>query len=287
MRRPILILWLLLAWPGLALPGSARAADRFFATSDGVRLHYTETGPSAAPTLVFVPGWTMPAWIFQGQIDFFSRDYHVIALDPRGQGQSDIPLAGYEPYRRGADIADLLRTLGRRVVLVGWSLGVLDSLAYVHEAGDSQLAGMVLIDNSVGEDPAPVPSRAPPRPVLRVPREVAMARFVRSMFRRSPGEAYLDQLAETALRTPPLAAAALLSYPVPRSFWRDAIYMVRKPILYIVRPHLAGQAENLQARHPGVQCDIYEDAGHALFVDDGSRFNAEMLGFLRTQVTGP
>ena len=275
--------------PGLASSRGAHAADRFFTTSDGVRLHYTETGPNFAPTLVFVPGWTMPAWIFQRQIDFFSRDYHVVALDPRGQGDSDVPLSGYEPYRRGADIGDLLRALGgRHAVLVGWSLGVLDSLAYVHEAGDSQLLGMVLIDNSVGEDPAPayVP-RARARPGPRVNREEAMARFVRGMFHRPQSEAYLDQLTDTALRTPPGPSAALLAYPVPRTFWRDAVYSVHKPILYIVTPRLAGQAENLQARHTGVQSDIYDDAGHALFIDDGDRFNAEMLAFLQAQVHGP
>ena len=149
----------------ILLPGVAAAADRFFTTSDGVRLHYIEAGPNFAPTLVFVPGWTMPAWIFQRQIAFFSRDYHVVALDPRGQGDSDIPATGYEPYRRGADIGDLIAALGgRRVLLVGWSLGVLDSLAYVHQAGDGKLLGLVLIDNSVGEDPAP---QTGPRPAVR------------------------------------------------------------------------------------------------------------------------
>ena len=273
----------------LLLPGLAHAADQFFATSDGVRLHYTESGPKFAPTLVFVPGWTMPAWIFQRQIEFFSRDYHVVALDPRGQGDSDVPATGYEPFRRGADIADLLRALGNRhVVLVGWSLGVLDSLAYVHQAGDSQLLGMVLIDNSVGEDPAPgIGPRVPHIRTPRVSREAAMASFVRGMFHRPQSEEYLDQLTETALRTPPGPSAALLAYPVPRTFWRDAIYDVHKPILYIVTPRLAGQAENLQARHPGVQSDIYADAGHALFIDDGNRFNAEMLDFLQTRVHGP
>ena len=272
----------------LLTPALARAADRFFTTTDGVRLHYTETGPGFAPTLVFVPGWTMPAWIFQRQIEFFSRDYHVVALDPRGQGDSDIPLTGYEPYRRGADIGDLLHALGNRhAVLVGWSLGVLDSLAYVHQAGDSQLLGMVLIDNSVGEDPPPPPGPRVARRGPRVDREAAMARFVRGMFHRPQSEQYLAQLTDTALRTPPDASAALLSYPVPRTFWRDAIYTVRKPILYIVTPRLAGQAENLQARHPGVRSDIYADAGHALFIDDGDRFNAEMLGFLQDQVRGP
>lgn len=280
MRRALLIVLAL-----FALPGLARAADRFFVTSDGVRLHYIESGPVAAPTLLFVPGWTMPAWIFIRQIEFFSTKYHVVALDPRGQGDSDIPPSGYEPYRRGADIADLIATLGGRpVTLVGWSLGVLDSLAYVHQYGDTQLASLVLIDNSVGEDPAPVASPRPPRRGPRIAREIAMERFVRGMFHRPQDPAFLDRLTQTALRTPPDASAALLAYPVPRSFWREAIYTVRRPILYIVTPRLSGQAENLAARHADVQADVYAQAGHALFIDEGNRFDAEMLTFLQTRV---
>jgi microsomal epoxide hydrolase len=270
------------------LPCAAGAADRFFTTSDGVRLHYTETGPNFAPTLVFVPGWTMPGWIFARQAEFFSRDYHVVVLDPRGQGDSDVPATGYEPFRRGADIADLLHALGNRnAVLVGWSLGVLDSLAYVHQVGDGHLLGMVLIDNSVGEDPAPTGAPRARRPIPPASRDVAMARFVRSMFHRPQPEAYLDALTDAALRTPPGPAAELLSYPVPRTFWREAIYAVHKPILYVVRPQLAGQAANLEARHPGVEADVYADAGHALFIDDGTRFNEEMLDFLQREVHGP
>jgi microsomal epoxide hydrolase len=282
MWRAILIVLAFL----LATPLEARAADRFFTTSDGVRLHYIDVGPRQAPVLLFIPGWTMPAWIFQRQLTDLSPSYHVIAMDPRGQGDSDIPATGYEPMRRGQDIAEMIATLGgRRVTLVGWSLGVLDSLAYVSRFGDVQLSGLVLIDNSVGEDPAPVPG--PPTPRARRPRvlrEVAMARFVSSMFHRPQDPDYLHALTEAALRTPPEAAAALLSYPVPRSFWREAIYTVHKPILYIVTPRLSGQAANLAARHADVQSDVYTDAGHALFIDDGNRFNAELLNFLQTRV---
>ena len=270
----------------LAAPHGARAADRYFTTSDAVRLHYIDVGPQNAPVLLFIPGWTMPAWIFQRQLTDLSASYHVIALDPRGQGDSEIPSSGYEPMRRGQDIAEMIATLGgRRVTLVGWSLGVLDSLAYVSRFGDVQLSALVLIDNSVGEDPAPQPG--PPTPRARRPRvvrEVAMARFVSNMFHRPQDPDYLHALTEAALRTPPEAAAALLSYPVPRTFWREAIYAVHKPILYIVTPRLAGQAANLAARHPDVQSDVYADAGHALFIDDGTRFNAELLNFMQTKV---
>lgn len=269
----------------LLMPVGAHAADMQFTTSDGVRLHLIEAGPPAAPTLVFVPGWTMPAWIFKPQIDALSRRYHVVAMDPRGQGDSEIPDSGYDFERRGEDIADLLAALGGRpVVLVGWSLGVLDALAYVQAHGDGRLAGLVLIDNSVGEDPPPVPTRLPARPGPRLERDERMRRFVAGMFRSSPGADYLDQLTEAALRTPPDAAAALASYKAPRTFWRDALYSVRRPVLYAVRPRFAAQAANLAARHPEAETAVFERAGHALFVDEPGRFNALLESFLSRRV---
>ncbi len=270
----------------LALPARA-AQDRWFTTSDGVRLHLLEAGPPTAPPILFVPGWTMPAWIWQAQLAAFAPRYHVVAMDPRGQGSSDVPEGGYTPGRRGQDIAEVVQALGggaRRVLLVGWSLGVLDSLAYVHERGDGALAGLVLVDNSVGEPPAPIAREALPRRGPRVEREVAMRRFVASMFRRDPGPAYLDELTETALRTPPDAAAALLSYPVPRTYWREAVLSVRAPVLYIVRPHLAAQAANLAADSPVAETEVFEGAGHALFVDDAAGFDAALSSFIQRRV---
>jgi len=279
-------LFLLLFCLGLAM-APARASDRFFKTSDGVRLHVIEAGPALGRTIVFVPGWTMPAWIFQQQIAFFSRDYHVLALDPRGQGDSEAPAGGYEPTRRGADIADLIATQrGRPVLLVGWSLGVLDSLAYVHNYGDGALSGLVLIDNSIGENPPPRP--LPPvqvgRNVPPVAREVSVARFVRAMFHRPPGETYLDRLIETALRTPPDASAALLAYPVPRSFWKAAVYSINRPVLYVVTSRLTGQAGNLAAHDPLAESQVFAGAGHALFVDEPDQFDAAMLDFIHRRV---
>ncbi len=269
----------------LLLPGLARAADAWFTTSDGVQLHVIEAGPASAPTILFVPGWTMPAWIWQRQIDAFSRAYHVIALDPRGQGESEIAEDGYDYRRRGEDIADLIARLGPRpVLLVGWSLGVLDSLAYVQAHGDNRLSGLVLVDNSVGEEPAPVPSRLPRGRGPRLEREAAMRNFVRSMFRQPPSMAYLERLTETALRTPPDAAARLLAYPVPRSYWREAVYSVRRPVLYVVTSRLAGQAANLGAQHPTAETAVFEGSGHAFIVDEAPRFNALLDGFIRRRL---
>jgi non-heme chloroperoxidase len=63
--------------------------SEFFKTSDGIRIHYLEVG-SGRP-IVFIPGWTMPAWIWQKQIDEFSKKYHVIAVDPRSRAKATNP----------------------------------------------------------------------------------------------------------------------------------------------------------------------------------------------------
>ncbi len=227
----------------------------------------------------------MPAWIFQAQLEAFAAQYHVVALDPRGQGESEIAPSGYDHLRRGQDIAELIAALGNKpVVLVGWSLGVLDSLGYVAQYGDKEIAGLVLIDNSIGENPPPAPSRVPARRGPRLDREAQMRRFVRSMFVHSPGEDYLGRLTEDALRTPPDVAAALSNYPAPRSYWRDAVYSVDKPILYIVRPRFAGQAANLAANDRLAETVLFRGAGHALFVDEPARFDALLADWIRRRV---
>ena len=286
MHRRLILSGLLAAPMAALMPAvPARAADRVFRTSDGVRLHYTDSGNPAAPVLVFVPGWTMPAWIFQPQIEEFERQYRVIALDPRGQGRSQVPDTGYDHLRRGADIAELLDNLGnRQVVLVGWSLGVLDCLSYVQQRGDGRLAGLVLIDNSVGEEPPPPRRIRPPRRGPKLERGEQMRRFVRGMFRRPPRPQYIEALTQATLVTPPDAAAALLSYPVPRTYWRQALYSVRKPVLYVVTPRLAEQAANVRLHHPSAETSVFTDVGHALFVEDADRFNGLMEDWMRRRV---
>lgn len=278
----------LLAWIG---PGAAqslpRVQNRYFVTSDGVRLHYLDAGPNGAHILLFVPGWTMPAWIWAPQIAAFSKWYHVVAFDPRGQGDSDAPLTGYTPDRRGQDIAELISHLEPvPLVVVGWSLGVLDTLAYVHTHGDTLIAGLVLVDNSVGEEPAPIAVPIPPRRYRPPPvsHAAAMQRFVEGMFRRPQPPAYLARLTDATLRTPEAACRALLSYPVPRTYWREAVYSTAKPVLYVVRPGLAAQAANLQRNRPDSETAVFADAGHALFIDDAARFDALMQNFIHRRI---
>jgi microsomal epoxide hydrolase len=268
------------------------AESRSFITSDGARLHYLEAGPSAARTVLFVPGWTMPGWIFERQIAALQDRFHVLALDPRGQGESEVTRFGYAHERRGRDIGELIEHAATGpVVLVGWSLGVLDSLAYVADAGDDRIAGLVLIDNSIGEAPAPAPSAghrfaAPPREPTPEQRRAMREVFVAGLFAHDPGADYRRRLTDQALRMAVADERRLLAYDVPREYWRAAVHSTDRPVLYVVRPRWREQGQNLIRTHADASMVVFEDAGHALFVDEPERFDALLIDFLDRRLAG-
>jgi microsomal epoxide hydrolase len=257
-----------------------------FTTSDGVRLRYIEEG--AGETLLFVPGWLMPAEIWRRQIDHFARKHRVIALDPRSQGDSQVAELGNDVLRRSEDLHELIEHLqARRVVLVGWSLGVLEALLYVRTHGDDRLAALVLVDNSVGENP---PQGGDPD--IRYeegPRDRRrdMATFVKAMFNSPQPAPYLDWLTDQVMRTPPAASVSLLKIPFPRTFWRATIYETRKPLFYAVTGSLKGQADSLQRKRKDTSTEVFEGAGHALFIDQAGRFNASLDAFLGRALPEP
>ncbi len=262
----------------LATASEVRVESAFFVTSDGVRLHVLEAGPpSNGPVIAFVPGWSMPAAIWQAQLAALGSHHRVAALDPRGQGRSEIPASGYTAERRTQDIAEFV-TRYPKVVLVGWSLGALEALHYVLVNGQASLAGLVLVDSSVGEPPPPPASDF--RGALKRNRPEAIEGFVRAMFRTPQPEAELEALAKEALQLPLQASLALLAYPYPREHWRTAAHAVRVPLLYVVTPQFAEQAQNLKRNRPPTEIAVFEDAGHALFVDEPDRFNSLLEDFV-------
>jgi microsomal epoxide hydrolase len=216
----------------------------------------------------------MPASIWQRQVEELGKEFHVMALDPRGQGLSQVAVSGYTAERRARDIGELLQPLDN-VLLVGWSLGALESLQYVDLFGTQRLAGLVLVDSSVGEEPAPPPGGAF-KQRLSTEREKMLEEFVRAIFARSRSDSEIAELIGQAKRMPLQASLALLSYPFERSHWRRIVRAFDKPLLYIVTPQYEAQGRNLRKNRPATEMEVFHDAGHALFADDPARFNARI-----------
>ena len=275
------------AWAASARHGeqsTGPVTSAYFHTSDGVQLRVLEGSPRRAsgrlPVLAFIPGWSMPAAIWQPQLRAFAERYRVAALDPRGQGQSEVPARGYTAERRARDIAEFVERYPR-VVLIGWSLGALEALEYVHRFGDKQVDALVLVDSSVGEEPPP-PPEGRFLDGLRADRVGALDAFIRAIFRSPRPAAEHKEMLEGALKMPLSASIDLLSYPFPREHWRNIARAFRKPLLYVVTPQFAEQARNLSRNRPGTRIEVFAEAGHALFVDEPQRFNASLENFLES-----
>jgi non-heme chloroperoxidase len=279
-RIALLFLSILLLQP--VLHAAATVKSEFFTTSDSVKLHYLESG--AGPTILFVPGWTMPAEIWQPQIDYFSRNYHVVAIDPRSQGASDKTPDGNYPGRRAQDYKELIDHLGvPQVVMVGWSLGVQESLTYVQMFGTYKLNGLVLVDLSLYTIPAPEENnrRYEQFHTFQSDRRKYTETFVRGMYHKPQPEEYLKGVIEASLKTPTSAGIALISELALKYDERPVLPKLNLPVLAVMTANNRPAAELIATAVPGGQGEVFEDAGHCLFVDDADRFNTLLETFMK------
>jgi non-heme chloroperoxidase len=281
----LLFLSLLLVSP--ALHGAASVKDGSFTTSDGVKLHYLESG--AGSTILFVPGWTMPAEIWQPQIEYFSKTYHVVAVDPRSQGASDKPAEGNYPSRRAQDYKELIDHLGGApVVLVGWSLGVHEALTYVEMFGTDKLSALVLVDLNV-YTPSTQEERDHRYTMLhnfQADRKQFAATFVRGMFHKPQTEQYLESVIAASLKTPTNSGVAMLAEYAVKNDLRPALPKLNIPVLAVMTENNRSAVELITSAVPGSQAEVFEDAGHCLFVDDADRFDTVLATFLQKASLG-
>ncbi|MCC6800826.1 MAG: alpha/beta fold hydrolase [Anaerolineae bacterium] len=93
-----------------------------------INLHYAEAG--RGPAVVLVHGFPFSHRIWDAQMMALGRNYHVIAPDLRGFGESAAPEEGYGMDDFAGDIVALLVRLGiDRAVWVGHSMGGYITLA--------------------------------------------------------------------------------------------------------------------------------------------------------------
>jgi microsomal epoxide hydrolase len=260
-------------------------------TSDGVELHYLEAG--SGPTIVFVPGFTAPAEIWEPQLAHFAATHRAIALDPRSQGRSEKTTEGHHHARRGKDIGELIEYLGGGpAVVVGWSLGVLEILTYLQKFGTDPFRGVVLVDMYLGVDEElgePHPYESEFRPsiaALQLNRRNWTREWVRSLYLSEQSDEYFDAMTEAILATPTNTAVTLLSnlMLMEERDLRPALDELDRPVLFVAssQPWAVAEAEMVRERWPEIRVEVLENTGHALFVDKPERFNRVLEEFLLT-----
>ncbi len=256
-----------------------------FVDNNGVKIHYVQknAGESNKPSLLFVPGLSMPGWIFEKQLDYFCSSYTVVAMDPRSQGKSSQTTEGQYALARAGDIKAVVEGLKMApVVLIGWSISVPEIVAYIDHYGSEGIPGIVMIDGLVGLDMCSEHFKDTVDWIylFQIDRQKNTERFIRGLFKQSQSAEYIAELTKASCITP-TTTFVTLAYNTYSKDYRYVLKGIDKPTLVI---SCDGEYQNLMRKMsrsiPNSQFEIVDHAGHALFVDQPERFNELLEEFL-------
>ena len=106
------------------------------------------TGGAGRPSVLMLHGGgqNRHSWKSTGQT-LADEGLHVVALDSRGHGDSDRdPDADYDVETLTADVLQVIRAIGRPVMIIGASMGGLTGILAAHRAGPAEVTRLVLVD---------------------------------------------------------------------------------------------------------------------------------------------
>ncbi|MFL9863614.1 alpha/beta hydrolase [Paraburkholderia fungorum] len=134
----------------LAGPGAVDTPKGFasrHAFVNGFRMHYVEGG--AGPVVVLLHGWPQTWWAWRKVMPLLATDFHVIAIDTPGLGDSDVPPDGYDKRGLARHIRALVNGLGHsRFALIGHDLGASVAYAYAQQF-PAELTRLAVMDDPI------------------------------------------------------------------------------------------------------------------------------------------
>ncbi len=285
--------------------GIAHAADstiplssRYVPGAEGVPINVVESGPDEAPTLILLHGFGQShlSWTFQLQSSL-ARNYHLVALDLRGHGNSGKPWqeSSYvAPCVWAEDVRRVIAASAKGPVwLVGWSFGTWVAVDYLTCFGHQGLAGVVLVGGLGGLVPPKAPEDAEARRQFRERSEqklsgVLMDNFAvseeveRLLIHGQVPEVWRARVTATNVLLPPYARALALK----RSFDHQGdIGALSLPVLLVAAEYdivaPVAQVKSLAIRLPRASFQVIEGAGHTMMAEQPDTFNRIILEFLR------
>ena len=280
---------LLAAFP---ISGAGAAERGFVEVSPGVEVFFREAG--SGPTVLFVPGWTFASDIFEKQFDGLSKEFRVVAIDPRSQGRSTVTSTGNDYLTHAEDLAAFIDKKGLKdIVLIGWSFGCLETYGYVKLKGAGNLKAHVCIDLS------PKPLSVKSGDWVEGPLD-EIADGYRTYMRDAKGQRefvtwYADNvmverdlkpeemawIVDQSLTTPHWTAAALFASGMFANNLAEAKLLdEKKPTLNVIAKHWAETATAFVKKEMP-NSEILVMGGHMMFWEHSDEFNAALTKFIK------
>ncbi|MEM5429658.1 alpha/beta hydrolase [Cupriavidus oxalaticus] len=122
-----------------------KAAGSYITTKDGTQLFYKDWGTGRP--VVFSHGWPLSSDSWESQMmSVASQGYRAVAHDRRGHGRSSQPWHGNEMNTYADDLATVLETLRLTdAILVGFSTGGGEVARYIGRHGTRRISKVVLV----------------------------------------------------------------------------------------------------------------------------------------------
>lgn len=245
---------------------------------NGVKIHYAETGPEDAPSVILSHGHASASPTWSSQVRALSRHYRIITWDLRGHGLSDCPNDPglYTVDHTVDDIAAILDACGiDKAVIGGHSLGGVMSFQFQLKYPE-RVSAMLIISSGPGFR----------NDAVRNEWNLGCERTAASLQRKGLSALEKNNDVEPGWHTDVqgLIHAARGMMTQKDAGMIDNLADIDVPVLILVGAHdksFLGAAEYMAKKIPDARKVVIDNAGHAANMDQPQTVNQEILTFLK------
>jgi len=260
----------------------------------GINLHVREYGNPSGIPILFIHGWSQSHLCWSKQFESsLKNDAQMIAVDLRGHGMSDAP-SGMDQYTDGNKWADDIEAVIDKLaldrpILVGWSYGGYIISDYVRRKGQDKISGINFVAAAVVLGPkafGPLVGpgfleNAPGASQNDLPTNIAaMRRFVRACIVKPVSQDDFEEILAFNMVVQPDVRGAMTQRELD---FAPLLERITVPVLVtqgradtVVLPAMA---DYILKHCKTAEASWYDGVGHAPFLEEALRFNAELNRF--------
>src|SRR5262245_7068383 len=260
----------------------------------GINLHVREYGNPSGIPILFIHGWSQSHLCWSKQFESsLKNDAQMIAVDLRGHGMSDAPVE-MDQYTDGDKWADDVEAVIDelaldRPILVGWSYGGYIISDYVRRKGQDKISGINFVAAAVVLGPkafGPLVGpgfleNAPGASQNDLPTNIAaMRRFVRACIVKPVSQDDFEEILAFNMVVQPDVRGAMTQRELD---FAPLLERITVPVLVtqgradtVVLPAMA---DYILKHCKTAEASWYDGVGHAPFLEEALRFNAELNRF--------
>jgi non-heme chloroperoxidase len=263
------------------------ASRREITVGKGVKLSYLEAGEG--PTVLILPGLGGSAAKFSRQVDGLCGRYRVIALDPRGHGESGKPAHGYNFGVLARDLDEFIRALDLAdVVVLAHSAGCKVLLSYWELFDAAPVRAVIFSDDApccIGDGAFTLEEAAAAVTALGRDGGEEVRQFTSALVSPDADDQTREWFTCETLKLPRFAHASLLRWALFGDWW-DAVSLVDVPSLVLggrLSKNPWRNAVRLHEALPGSQLVIFEAderGAYAVYWENPDRYNQVVRAFL-------